>query len=91
MRSFDDSGIAYGIGVLMIFLVVATALFNAFAPIINGVVDHHNTQVAAGDVSEQRKNSTAWNVTMWQTLPIWMLLGGLVWAVVRALEARESG
>ena len=91
MRSFDDSGIAYGIGVLMIFLVSCTAIAIAFTPLINGIIGQHNTQVADGDVSEQRKNSTAWTVTMWQSLPIWTLMGGLVWGIVRALEVRESG
>lgn len=91
MRSLDDSGIAYGIGVLMIFLVSCTAILLAFTPMINGLLDQHNAQVDAGDVSEQRSNSTAWAVTIWQSLPAWMLLGGFVWAVVRALEVRESG
>ena len=91
MGTFDDSGIAYGIGVLMIFLVTCTAIMIVFTPMINGIIAQHNAQVDAGSVSEQRKNSTAWTVTMWQSLPIWMLMGGLVWGIVRALEVRESG
>ncbi len=91
MGTFNDSGIAYGIGVLMIFLVSCTAIMIAFTPMINGIIAQHNTQVEDGSVSEQRKNSTAFSVTIWNGLPIWMLIGGFVWAIIRALEVRESG
>ena len=91
MGTFNDSGIAYGIGVLMIFLVSCTAIMIAFTPMINGIIAQHNTQVEDGSVSEQRKNSTAFSVTIWNGLPIWMLMGGFVWAIIRALEVRESG
>lgn len=86
----DNSGIAFGIAILGMLLIVGTASFLALTPAVNEFAAMFNDQVAAGDVSEQRGNSTAWAFVVWNAIPIFMLLGCLAWGIVRALEQKNT-
>lgn len=82
----DDTAIAYGIGVLIAFLVLATVAYIGFSEIISGVIDIFNTKM--GDASIQRGASMEYLHKMWLAVPIFVLLAGTAWAIVRALEAK---
>ena len=86
----NEDGTAFGIVVLAALLLVGTVVMLAMTPPVNEFIEVFNKQVDAGEVSTQRADAMAWGVTMFNSTPIWLLLGGLVWAVVRALEHREG-
>jgi predicted DNA repair protein MutK len=86
----NEDGTAFGIVVLAALLLVGTVVVLAMTPAVNEFVEVFNKQVDAGDVSTQRADAMAWNITMFSTAYIWLLLGGVAWAVVRALEHREG-
>ena len=86
----NEDGTAFGIVVLAALLIVGTVVMLAMTPAVNEFVEVFNKQVDAGDVSTQRADAMAWNVTMFNIAYIWLLLGGVAWAVVRALEYREG-
>jgi hypothetical protein len=86
----NEDGTAFGIVVLAALLIVGTVVMLAMTPAVNEFVEVFNKQVDAGEVSTQRADAMAWGITVFNTAPIWLLLGGLAWAVVRALEHRES-
>jgi len=65
-------------------------VFIAFSPLVNGLLGEYNSQIGDNEVSKQRGDSLAFTATMWNSIPIWALLGAFVWGVVRALEARED-
>ncbi len=87
----DESGTAYGLGIIAIFLVVCTAISIIVSPVINGMVDEYNGQVDDGYVSEQRGDAMNFLLVVWKGLPIWSVFALLAWGVVRALEQKSSG
>ena len=86
----DDRGVAFGIVILAVLLIVGTVVVMAMTPAVNEFIGQFNKQVADGDVSTQRSDSMAWAVTVFNTSYIWLLLAALVWGLVRALEFREG-
>lgn len=86
----DESGVAYGLGIIAIFLVVCTAVSLIFAPVINGMIDEYNSQVDDNYVSEQRGDAMNFLLLLWKGIPIWSVFALLAWGVVRALEQKSS-
>ena len=86
----DERAIAFGIAILGILLIVGTVAFLVLSPAVNMLAGMYNEQVAAGDVSEQRGDSTAWAFVVWKAIPVFMLLGVLAWGIVRALEQKNT-
>ena len=86
----NEEGTAFGIIVLAALLMVGTVVILSLTPAMNMFVGVFNTQVDAGAVSTQRADAMSWNLTMFQAAYVWLLLGGLAWAVVRALENRGA-
>lgn len=86
----DERAIAFGIAILGILLIVGTAAFLVLTPAVNMLAGMYNEQVAAGEVSEQRGDSTAWAFVVWKSIPVFMLLGVFAWGVVRALEQKNT-
>ena len=86
----DQRAIAFGIAILGILLIVGTASFLVLSPAVNMLAGMFNEQVAAGEVSEQRGDSTAFAFVLWKAIPVFMLLGCLAWGIVRALEQKNT-
>lgn len=84
----SDTGVAYGIGVLLIFLFCFTAFFVLCTPVINELNGCANDQIADGAMSEQRKDAHSFINLVWKGAPVFAVLAALCWAIVRALEAR---
>lgn len=87
----DESGVAYGLGIIAIFLVVCTAVSLIFSPVVNGMIEEYNSQVDDNYVSEQRGDAMNFLLVLWKGLPIWSVFALLAWGVVRALEQKSSG
>ena len=86
----DERAIAFGIAILGILLIVGTVAFLVLSPAVNMLAGMYNEQVAAGEVSEQRGDSTAWAFVVWKAIPVFTLLGVLAWGIVRALEQKNT-
>ncbi len=86
----NESGTAYGLGIIAIFLVVCTAVFLIISPVINGFIDEYNGQADDGYVSEQRGDAMNFLLIVWKGMPVWVVFGLIAWGVVRALEQRSS-
>ena len=84
----SDSGVAYGIGALLIFLLCFTAFFVLCTPVINELNGCANDQIADGEMSEQRKDAHDFVDLVWKGAPVFAVLAALCWGIVRALEAR---
>ena len=92
MTSFSESddAVSFGIVALAALLLVGTVVIMGLTPAVNAFVEVFNHQIDLGQVSQQRADAMAWNVLIFKTAPIWLLLAGLAWGVVRALEYKES-
>lgn len=87
----DRSGTAYGLGILVIFLVSCSSMFIVYIPVINAFIGAYNDQVDDGYVSEQRGAAMDFLLLLWRGLPIWSFFALIAWGVVRALEQKSSG
>ena len=98
MYNFDnETAIAYGWMVLTIFVVVGGILIYAFYGVINAMIvgpEGDNTiginhDIAAGKQSVQSKNAMQFNVSFATNVPVFVILGVLIFAVARALSVRR--
>lgn len=87
----DDRGIAYGIGVLIVFLILSSLFYIAYTVFISGLIDVFNSSmIPTGDVSVDRGGSMMYLYRMWAAVPFFILIAGALWGIVRALEMKRS-
>lgn len=89
--TMNNEGIAYGIGVLLVFLVLSSLFYIAYMMFINGLIEVFNsTMIPTGDVSADRGGSMLYLYRMWAAVPLFVLFAGAIWGVVRALETKRT-
>ena len=87
----DNTGIAYGIGVLLAFLVLSSLFYIAYTLFISALIDVFNSSmIPTGDVSVDRGGSMLFLYRMWAAVPVFILFAGAIWGVVRALEMKRA-
>lgn len=84
----DGSGedaIAYGWFMLLVFLILGAFSYLCITALYNGILAPANADISAGMTSEQTKNALAFNRDIAMYMPVFMLLGAFVWAMVRGI------
>ena len=86
----DDGGIAYGIGVLLAFLILSSLFYIAYTLFISALIDVHNTVMIPTDhVSVDRGGSMLYLYRMWAAIPFFILIAGALWGIIRSLEMKR--
>ena len=91
MQRLNDSGIAYGFFMAIIFIIFAGFILALLSPAVNGFASAQNKYVNQGEVSVQTQQAVAWNVGAFVLCPVLALIGIFYWAVVRSNEQKEYG
>lgn len=92
MRNIDnDEGISYGIIAVFVFVFGAALIYIIFTPMLEAVLGQVNVYILDGDISYQTQGMISWNVAMFTAVPVFALIGILIWAYIRAIEGREGG
>lgn len=65
-----------------------TGFLIMITPVINDLNGYTNRQIDDGKMSEQRKDAHDFINLVWKAAPVFFVLAGLAWAIVRALESR---
>jgi uncharacterized membrane protein len=86
-----EEAIAYGWYMFVIFCVVVALVLAAFAPMINAFVGYADQQIDDGTLSVQTKAAFQWNLGAFIWLLVFAVIGGLLWAIIRALEQKRAG
>ena len=87
----DNSGIAYGIGVLLAFLILSSLFYIAYTLFISELINVFNTVMIPSDnVSVDRGGSMLYLRRMWAAVPFFVLIAGALWGVIRALEMKNT-
>jgi hypothetical protein len=90
MPANREEAIAYGFIAITVFLIGAGLLYVFMQPLINPLTQTMNSQIDAGHISIQTANAYSWNEQMFRWgIPIAMLVGMILFAVVRALYRRK--
>jgi len=89
--SGNTNGIAYGIGALIVFLILTSLFYIAYTLFVSGLLDVFNTTMIPSDnVSVDRGASMLYLRRMWAAIPFFILIGGALWGIVRALEMKRA-
>lgn len=89
--SGNTNGIAYGIGALIVFLILTSLFYIAYTLFVSGLLDvFNNTMIPADNVSVDRGASMLYLRRMWAAIPFFILIGGALWGIVRALEMKRA-
>ena len=87
----DNSGIAYGIGVLLAFLILSSLFYIAYTLFVSELISIFNTTMIPTDnVSVDRGGSMLYLRRMWAAIPFFVLIAGALWGIVRALEMKRA-
>lgn len=78
-------GISYGWYMIGAFLILGALSYFCIMAIYNVVIEKENTQIALGESSEATKNALAFNRDMGMYMPVFMLIGVFIWAMVRSI------
>jgi len=93
MKYWDnESGIAYGIGMVALFFGAMAVLWLCFSYDVNIILEtHFNPQLATGNVSEQTYNSVMFQVNVLRYAVPALFVGGFLWGIRRAIYKKEGG
>jgi hypothetical protein len=80
-----DSGIAYGWFMLLVFLIVGAVSWMCLAYLFNGIIAPANTDIVSGVMSMQTKNTMGFSRDLAMYLPVFMLVGSFIWAMLRGI------
>lgn len=85
--SADDteSAVAYGIFMIAAFLVFGALSYFCVMAIYNNVIEKENVQILNNQTSEATKQALVFNRDMAMFMPVFMLIGVFVWAMVRGI------
>ena len=87
----NTSGIAYGIGVLLAFMILSSLFYIAYTLFVSGLIDvFNNTMIPTDNVSVDRGGSMLYLRRMWAAIPFFVLIAGALWGVIRALEMKRA-
>jgi len=85
----EDSGIAYGIYAVGMFILLAGAFLVFLLPIFNTFISTFNIFISQGMVSSATADGMNFDVLVIEAMVIFILLGVAMWGVVRALEKKQ--
>ncbi len=89
--SQSNTGIAYGIGVLIAFLILSSLFYIAYTLFISELINVFNTvMIPTDNVSIDRSGSMSYLRNMWAAVPFFILIAGSLWSVIRALEMKRA-
>jgi hypothetical protein len=88
----NESGIAYGIGMVALFFGAMAVLWLCFSYDVNIILENYfNQKLAEGTVSEQTLNSVNFQVNALRYGIPALFIGGFIWGVRRAIYKKEGG
>lgn len=82
--------VAYGSFIVLLFIVMAGILTIVFAPMVNQTTYIVNDEISDGELSTTYAVWFNLIVGFAKAIPIFALIGVTGWAMVRALEKRNS-
>ena len=87
----DESAVAYGAGVVVIFIVFFGLLMIFLSYPMNEFVDSFNDVVAEEDVSKDSTDAFGFNILIFKSLGIILLIGAALWGINRAILVKTGG
>ena len=80
-----EDGISYGWFMILAFLVLGALSYFCMMAIYNVVIEKENAFIAENATSKATKEALSFNRDMGMYLPVFMLIGVFIWAMVRGI------
>lgn len=84
-RHANDDAVAYGWFMIGAFLIFGAFTYFCTMAVYNVVIEKENTFIAANATSKSTKEALSFNRDMGLYLPVFMLIGVFIWAMVRGI------
>lgn len=84
-RHANEDGVAYGWFMIGAFLILGALSYFCVMAIYNVVIEKENVEITAGTSSEATKNALAFNRDIGMYMPVFMIFGVFIWAMVRGI------
>jgi cell division protein FtsX len=85
----SEEGVAYWFLGFVVLLIGAGLLIVVTTPIMNGVSDQMDIMVGDGLISEQTINAYTWSLGLYAAIPLILLIGLFIGAIIKGLEVRR--
>ncbi len=85
LRQHNEDAVSYGWFMIGAFLILGALSYFCTMAIYNVVIEKENVEITAGHSSEATKNALAFNRDMAMYMPVFMLIGVFIWAMVRGI------
>ena len=81
----NEEAVSYGWLMLLVFLILGAFSYFCVIALYNGVIEIANDDITAGLTSDQTKQAMAFNRELCMYMPVFMIIGAFVWAMVRGI------
>lgn len=81
----NDDAVAYGWFMIGAFIILGALTYFCTMAIYNVIIEKENVEIAAGHSSEATKQALSFNRDMGMYMPVFMLVGVFIWAMVRGI------
>lgn len=82
----NEDAVAYGWFMLIVFLILGAMSYFCIVALYNGVIGGPaNQEITDGTMSKQTKDALTFNRDLAMYLPVFMLVGAFIWAMVRGI------
>lgn len=84
-KRHTEDAVSYGWFMLLVFLILGAFSYFCIIALYNGVIAPANDDITEGLMSKQTKDALTFNRDLAMYLPVFMLIGAFVWAMVRGI------
>lgn len=88
-REESEEAVAYWFLGFVVLLIAGGLLLVVTTPVINGVTDEANMMIDAGMISEQTASSYSWGLAWFGAIPLILLIGLFIGAIIKGQEDRR--
>jgi hypothetical protein len=87
-RLDNSEAIAYGWFMLLVFIFLGAITYIAIVTVENRVLEVAGSDIVGGTMSTQTSNAINFNKQVGMYLPVLILLGAFIWAMIRGIGGR---
>jgi len=92
MAQFDnEEAIAYAFFMIVTLLILGAATWMAMSYGFNLIMTPVNAQIAEGTMSTQTAAPIAFGMQILAAVPVFLLVGVFIWAILASVNKRNSG
>jgi len=90
-RIDNESGVAYAFYMILVLLITGSIVWMTISYGFNLVMIPINDRISDGVMSQQTAGPITFGMSVLGAIPVFLLVGTLIWAVLAAVNKRNEG